>query len=736
MILNQIVLEFLGRELVAILMYVFWLMLGLVLFNSWKDFIEFMIRLGRAIWFGIRWFGLKVWFVLRMIWAGIVWVALWIKKIALAIYAFLKKAALLTWKGIKWLALKFWSVFRFVWYAIVWVALGIKKIALAIWKVIKIAIDWVVKAAKFVWHWIVRISKTIIQLSWWILAGIGIAIAETFQIFVLTLWAGLQGVLHGLVFVFKWVFLPVYKLYKWIIIDQPLKAITLDIFPLWIHTQRWFKLQWQTLIFKVTGQSKKKPVVKVAKKVEAAPKKLAAEDKVVIKSVADVNQEQVNKLKAVVAKEEAMDDVAASKEAKAFETRRIFFKPFKAKADFFTRLNPGSQAEFTKLFMGDANNRLIPEIQFISGQENQAFFDKVFNFIYRLRKSISANLLTAMVEEGIRLADQDAEAKTNIYEAGIRVAYARRSNPNFLKLAESLAKQDVALHMNVLKTKNQFVYSVKRLAIILEKREAYDEAITLVNQALSVGLLDQTVGEYPERLVRLQAQKLVLEAKKTGKFVEKVEAPVVTTGETGSDEEDETKTIDLSKMAMKKTSFYESLTPELKAEFDRYFVLEGTDHLVKSLIFVPGKDNGTFFQNVFNQLYAYRKLISFNLLTALYEELLSQLEGQPALITAINEATIRIMFYRRKEAIFLDQCETLCQEDIALHLDVLRTRSGFVYSFKRLAILLEKQGLYEDAIAMCDRAINLNLDDKTQGGYRGRKERIMKRQLQQAKVGE
>jgi hypothetical protein len=53
-----------------------------------------------------------------------------------------------------------------------------------------------------------------------------------------------------------------------------------------------------------------------------------------------------------------------------------------------------------------------------------------------------------------------------------------------------------------------------------------------------------------------------------------------------------------------------------------------------------------------------------------------------------------------------------------------------------LAILLEKQGLYEDAIAMCDQAINLKLVDKTQGGYRGRKERITKRQLQQTKVGE
>jgi tetratricopeptide (TPR) repeat protein len=156
--------------------------------------------------------------------------------------------------------------------------------------------------------------------------------------------------------------------------------------------------------------------------------------------------------------------------------------------------------------------------------------------------------------------------------------------------------------------------------------------------------------------------------------------------------------------------------------------------LVKGLQFNPGKDNQAFFQNVFNQLYAYRKLISFDLLVALYDELSQQLGEQPSVLTAINEATIRIMFYRRKESIFLEQCETLCQEDIALHLDVLKTRSGFVYSFKRLAILLEKQGMFDDAIAMCDRAINLNLDDKTQGGYRGRRERITKRQ-QTTKVG-
>ena len=91
MIFNQIVLEFLGREFVAILMYVFWLMLGLVLFNSWKEFVDFMRRMIQAIWFGIKWVGLKLWFVFRWVWYGIVWVVKGIQKIALWILPYCSK---------------------------------------------------------------------------------------------------------------------------------------------------------------------------------------------------------------------------------------------------------------------------------------------------------------------------------------------------------------------------------------------------------------------------------------------------------------------------------------------------------------------------------------------------------------------------------------------------------------------------------------------------------------------
>ena len=563
MVMNQLIFEFLSRELVVILMYVFWLMLGLVLFKSWKEFIDFMKLIVNTIWRGLRWTGLQFARFFKWIWKGIVWLGL---KLA------------------------------FIWHAI-------KKAAISI--------------AYFfiqVWYAIVEGLKIAVQLSWWIIAGVGLAIGETVWIVVRTIGLGLWGGVHLLKEGFRWVFMPIYLFYKWLIIDKSMKAYHFDWNPLWIKTIAWFRLHWNTLIFK-TGITKKtvKKVVKPQPVVQVATKKIDADDRIQIKSVKEVNQAQVNKVKAAVAREEAMDDVGATKEAKAFETRKIFLNVFTAKADFYGRLSPALQQEFSNLFIKEGSTRLIPEVNFVLGQTNQTFFGQVFNFIFRLRKVLSLGLLTAMVEEGLRLADQDPASKSNIYEAGIRVAYARRSNASFLQYAEKLSREDVVLHQRVLQTKNQYVYSVKRLAIILEKKQAFDDAIQLVNVALERGLKDQTIGEYPERLARLQAQLMIAEAKKTGAFVEQVEAPLVASQDTGVEEEDEAKTVDLSKVTLKKTNFYESLSASLKKEFDRYFVLEGTDHLVKGLQFNPGKDNQAFFQNVFNQLYAYRKLISFDL---------------------------------------------------------------------------------------------------------------------------
>ena len=705
MLYNQVVLEFLGEELVVSLMYVFWLMLGLVLFKSFKDLYEFLKAIVLGIWFGIRWTGLKLWFAIRWVGKYLAIFGRWI------------------WQGLRWLGLKIYKGLQWLW-----------KIILKVW-------GWMKKTAIVIgltiWKGLIMVGnffKAVIQWSWWILAGVAIAIFEAVVWFFVMIGKLLTLAVQYLGIGLRWLVYPFFALYQWLLSKQKGKQFKLVCAPWWVKTKKWFNLQWRTLLFKTKTIKSPKVVKEKVKPVVQKPA-VIVDDHVELTTVKDVNQANVEKVKAAFAREEAMDDVASTKEAKLFESRIIFTKPVQGNPEFYNRLSPMVQQEFAQFFTSVQPNRVIQDVTYVIGGQNDGFFAKVFNFIYRIRKTISLGLLEALIAEGLRLANDDGLTKTNIYEAGIRVAYARRSNLKFLAYAKQLSQLDATLHFDVLKSTKRYVYSVKRLAIILEKQEAFAEAITLVNQAIRVGLLDQTEGEYAARLKRLQAQLVIAEAKKQGLFVEKTITPVITAAPAVEDETEEATSVDLSSLEVKETGFYEGLTPVLKSEFDRYFVLEGEAHLVKGLVFVPGQPNATFYQNVFNSLYAYRKVISFDLLMAIYEEIKQQLVGRPNLLTAINEATIRILFYRRKDPIFLETCETLCQEDIALHLDVLKTRKGFVYSFKRLAILLEKQGLYEDAIAMCDRALNLNLDDKTQGGYAGRKQRILKRQESQTKEG-
>ena len=48
-------------------------------------------------------------------------------------------------------------------------------------------------------------------------------------------------------------------------------------------------------------------------------------------------------------------------------------------------------------------------------------------------------------------------------------------------------------------------------------------------------------------------------------------------------------------------------------------------------------------------------------------------------------------------------------------------------SFKRLAIIYEKQERYADAIAVCDQALEIGTTDGTKGGFEGRKDRLRKK---------
>lgn len=81
----------------------------------------------------------------------------------------------------------------------------------------------------------------------------------------------------------------------------------------------------------------------------------------------------------------------------------------------------------------------------------------------------------------------------------------------------------------------------------------------------------------------------------------------------------------------------------------------------------------------------------------------------------------------------LDLCVAYCKKDIELfdyYKKVFIKRWGsvpLIETIKQLAIIYEKAGKYEDALAVCQLGIDNNLNDGTKGGYPGRIERIKKR---------
>ncbi len=99
----------------------------------------------------------------------------------------------------------------------------------------------------------------------------------------------------------------------------------------------------------------------------------------------------------------------------------------------------------------------------------------------------------------------------------------------------------------------------------------------------------------------------------------------------------------------------------------------------------------------------------------------------------IYDRLIEIYYKRRDEQPdALDKCIIYCIEDIEIAEDVIdahREEIGIprILSFDRLAIIYEKQGNYQAAIQVCQRAIELSLPSSTKGGFPGRLAKLEKK---------
>jgi hypothetical protein len=207
------------------------------------------------------------------------------------------------------------------------------------------------------------------------------------------------------------------------------------------------------------------------------------------------------------------------------------------------------------------------------------------------------------------------------------------------------------------------------------------------------------------------------------KPIKVVPPPVVVKDDDDEDESAMEEVTFFSNDLVESPTFYKSLKGKVKTEFDNLFVLDTPQHKVQSLQYQVGGNNGAFFTNVFKSIYAYRRVISVDLLNALLNELIS-LAKEPSSKSLLYEAYIRVAYARRKQPVFLQEAKRVCLLDIDLHKNVLKTKNAYVYSFVRLAIIYENEFRYKEAIAIIDEAIERKLEDKTVSQFAARRLRI------------
>ena len=113
--------------------------------------------------------------------------------------------------------------------------------------------------------------------------------------------------------------------------------------------------------------------------------------------------------------------------------------------------------------------------------------------------------------------------------------------------------------------------------------------------------------------------------------------------------------------------------------------------------------------------------------------LLSALEFEDgsATSTHFTYTTLIDLYYKQRDdwENAIENCIEYCRKDIAIADEFVGEFGDVprIPSFKRLAIIYQKQGNHEAALDICDQALEIGTTDGTKGGFEGRKDRLRKK---------
>lgn len=131
------------------------------------------------------------------------------------------------------------------------------------------------------------------------------------------------------------------------------------------------------------------------------------------------------------------------------------------------------------------------------------------DFLYKTSLKIILHKNYALAEKFLVEAaskEKSAAKKHLILTDLIEVYYKQRSEKeDALDKCVFYCQKDISLTPNIIKEFNE-IPSFKRLAIILESKEQFNEAISISEQALKYGLSDGTKGGFEGRIAKLKTK--------------------------------------------------------------------------------------------------------------------------------------------------------------------------------------------------------------------------------------
>jgi uncharacterized repeat protein (TIGR02543 family) len=169
----------------------------------------------------------------------------------------------------------------------------------------------------------------------------------------------------------------------------------------------------------------------------------------------------------------------------------------------------------------------------------------------------------------------------------------------------------------------------------------------------------------------------------------------------------------------------ESYTPELKQSFTDTFVSEKRAVKVPELTYVPQTTNVPFYTNLFRYIHRFAGVLTEGLLASLTQSVIKLTDDKEAQLKIVEAST------RTAEGLKTNQNQDyllkILRRNVALNRDVLNPRNKYVYSYQRLATLLEELGIYVEAVIVVREAYERVLVDTPDMTFEKRLARLEKK---------